>query len=155
MSIVIRPVSSWVAWLTANARTFCRLSGLAVWRPFAAYLLVAAFAFQGYVTQSHIHVSSVPRISGKSEERGVLNFTGNAGGDIGKQQQRDQFPATDDPSNCPICQQIPLAGHFLAAQAISPIPLQTISSDAFIGTDAVVLISAMSHAWRGRAPPKG
>jgi hypothetical protein len=159
MSIVIGPASNWVSWRTVRARsqtvacTFGRLSNLVLWRTFAVYLVVAGFAFQGCVTQSHIHISSVSGISGNTADRGALHSIGNASGDIGKQQKRDRYPASDDPSNCPICQQIALDGHFLAAVAISSNPPPTIAFGVFIGSDVLVCPSGVSHAWRGRGPP--
>lgn len=159
MSIVINAALNWVAWQTVKARTqtmafvFGRLANSAVWRAAAVYLLVTAFAFQSYVTQSHIHITSVPGISGKIADRGALQSTGNAAGDSGRQQKPDRYPPNDDPSNCPICQQITLTGHFLTAGTISLIPPPEIALGIFISADVLVLISGVSHAWRGRGPP--
>ena len=159
MSIVINYLLSWIAWQTVKARlqrmafVFRRLTDVAVWRAVAVYLLVAAFAFQSYITQSHIHFSSVPGISGKIADRGALQSTGNAVGAFGKQQKPDRYPPNDDPSNCPICQQITLAGHVLTAGAISLVPPSEIAIGVIVSGDVFVLTSGVSHAWRGRGPP--
>ena len=132
---------------------FFGLPYLAVWRRFAVYLLVAAFAFQSYATQSHIHFSSVPGISGKVADRDAQRASDRIADDLTTQQKHDRYPANDDPSNCPICQQIALAGHFLTTGETSLIPPSGIVFYALTRADVLLLIGGVSHAWRGRAPP--
>jgi hypothetical protein len=132
---------------------FFGLPNLAMWRRFAVYLLVAAFAFQSYATQSHIHFSSVPGISSKIADRGSPQASNIFAGHFGEQQKPDRYPPNDDPSNCPICQQIALAGHVLTAGATSLIPPSGIVFYALTRADVLLFISGVSHAWRGRAPP--
>jgi hypothetical protein len=132
---------------------FFGLPNLAVWRGFVVYLFVAAFAFQSCATQSHIHFSSASGISGKLADRGSPQASNKFAGHFGEQQKPDRYPLSDDPSNCPICQQIALAGHVLTAGATSLIPPSEITFYALTNADVLILISGVSHAWRGRAPP--
>jgi hypothetical protein len=132
---------------------FCRLTKLAVWRSFAVYIVVAAFTFQSYVTQTHIHILSAPGISGNTLYRGAPQSSDKVAGNLGKQQKQDHYPADDGPSNCPICQQIALVGHVLTAGAISLIPPPEFETDAAIRCDVLVLTSGVSHTWRSRGPP--
>jgi hypothetical protein len=159
MPIVINAELGWIAWRTIKASSqrtafvFRRLGNVALWRAVAVYLLVAAFAFQGYVTQSHIHFSSTPGLSGKVADRSAPQSSDSIAGDFGKQQKHDRYPPNDDPSNCPICQQIALAGSFLTAGGISPIAPSKLAFGFLISADVLVLISGVSHAWHGRGPP--
>jgi hypothetical protein len=132
---------------------FCRLTKLAVWRSFAVYIVVAAFTFQSYVTQTHIHILSAPGISGNMVGLGAPQSSGNVAGNLGKQHKQDRYPVNDDPSNCPICQQIALVGHVLTAGAIALIPPSEFETDAIIRGDVLVLTSGVSHTWRSRGPP--
>jgi hypothetical protein len=132
---------------------FFGLPILAAWRGFAVYLLVAAFAFQSYATQSHIHFSSVPGISGKIADRGAPQASDRFADDLAAQQKHDRYPANDDPSNCPICQQIALAGHVLTAGTTSLVPPSKITFYALMSNDVPIPIVGVSHSWRGRAPP--
>jgi hypothetical protein len=132
---------------------FCRLTKLAVWRSFAVYIIVAAFTFQSYVTQTHIHILSVPGISGNTIGRDAQQSSDKVAGNLGKQQKQDRYPANDDPSNCPICQQIALVGHVLTAGATSLIPPSELATGVPIRGDVLVLTSGVSHTWRSRGPP--
>jgi hypothetical protein len=132
---------------------FCRLTKLTAWRPFALYIVVAAFIFQSCVTQTHIHLLLAPGISDNTDGPGAPQSPGKVAGDLGKQQKQDHYPADDGPSNCPICQQIALVGHVLTAGAISLIPPSEFETDVAIRCDVLVLTSGVSHTWRSRGPP--
>src|SRR5258708_6475273 len=132
---------------------FCRLTKLAVWRSFAVYIVVATFTFQSYVTQTHIHILSEPGISGNTVGRDAPQASDKVAGNFGKQQKEDRYPANDDPSNCPICQQIALVGHVLTTGATSLIPPSELATRVPIRGDVLVLTSCVSHTWRSHGPP--
>jgi hypothetical protein len=102
-----------------------------------AFMLLA-FVFQGYATQTHIHVQNVPAA--------VHDVKGGAG--------HDKYPPNDDPANCPICQQIMQAGHYVAPAWLMPLLiLQTISAIEIV-TVTGPRNDAVSHNWRSRGPPQ-
>jgi hypothetical protein len=115
---------------------------LSGWRLVLVYAVLAAFAFQAYVTQTHIHftASEAARLSGDVD-------TNPANG------HHNKFPANDDPANCPICQEILHSGQFItpATQFLLP-PTLAVSTIAVVD-QALPHILAPSHGWRGRAPP--
>src|SRR5579872_5277372 len=71
-----------------------------------AFMLVA-FVFQGYATQTHIHPQDF------ADSGIVLKASGEPG--------HKNAPPSDDPANCPICQQIMQAGLFVAPAWLLPL----------------------------------
>jgi hypothetical protein len=67
---------------------------------------------------------------------------------------RDKYPINEDPSNCPLCQEIAHSGQFVqSAAALAAVPASV--SVHFIPVDeALPSFFAVSHNWRGRAPPR-
>lgn len=107
-----------------------------------------AFALQSYATQTHIHI--VKPASSISDIAKISNQT------AGKNQSepRDKYPANDDPANCPICQEIMHAGQYVTPSAIVfALPAETISIVP-ISLAIPIIVKAVSHGWRGRAPPQ-
>lgn len=119
------------------------------WRLVVATLALIAFAFQSYVTQTHIHFA--PRLSA------AATFTGALASKVsGKLAQRDapkNAPDNDESPKCPLCQAVNYAGHFVTpAQAALLLPAAAIS----ISPLAAVILSpreSPSHIWQGRGPP--
>lgn len=105
---------------------------------------------QGYATQTHVHFlgdhdAGVITSSGGGAE--VTKTSGSQKGEHGK------LPSKDDPANCPLCQQILVAGAFvspstvvllLPTQLTFPAPVVPVVSNPF---------RSISHNWYGRAPP--
>ena len=95
-----------------------------------------AFALHGYVTQTHIHLTQA--MSAK----------------LGVPAEHDKYPSKDDPSNCPICQEILHAGAFVTPSAAALLlPSFTVSTIALV-IDTPAAITTLSHSWQGRAPPR-
>jgi hypothetical protein len=66
---------------------------------------------------------------------------------------RDRYPINEDPANCPLCQVITLASHYVSAAVILIItPAETGVAFA-IEVASPVFYHTHSHSWRGRAPP--
>jgi len=109
----------------------------------AAVLLAAllAFAWQSFVTQTHVHpaphVHSLTSID--KAEQALHSKTGE--------------PSRDQPANCPICQEIAHAGlYLLPAQVEFDMPPPAIAWVAVIPPLAAP-VRLGSHIWRSRAPP--
>jgi hypothetical protein len=122
---------------------FLRKTGLVkrppAWRQFLVAFMFLALAVQGYATQTHIHKQSGSTVSAALK----------AGGS----PKHDNFPVNDDPANCPICQQIIHAGHFLPSVWFAPFLLILAISKIEIATLAVPYFDSVSHNWRSRGPP--
>ena len=104
-----------------------------------AVLLVTllAFAWQGFVTQTHEHYQP-------QAHPGVVVATGGV--------SHLRTPA-DSSDTCPICREMAQAGHY-----ISPAPLVLFDREKFshwvTATPALVLVvRLLSHSWQSRAPP--
>jgi hypothetical protein len=106
-------------------------------------LLVAFMAltlfFQGYVTQSHFHTQN------ELTNTNVLKAGGAPG--------HDNNTPSDDPDNCPICQQLMHAGQFVAPTSLVYFSALLAISVIEIVTLAIPRFDAISHSWRGRGPP--
>ena len=110
------------------------------WRFAVALLALLTFFVQSYVTQTHIHLDTA------SSTAGITTSAPDS--------PRGTHPFKDTPANCPICQEIAMAGHYvtpaalvfaLPAQHVSIVPIQIASR---------FIVEAVSHDWHGRAPPQ-
>jgi hypothetical protein len=119
---------------SANPRgSFARLA--------ISLFILAAFVLQSYVTQTHIHLA--PESFASYSELGAA-----------KKQLPDKFPAQDDPSNCPICQEILHSGQFVTPSiAATLLPSLSVSVIAIV-THVVVVPKTASHTWQSRGPPR-
>ncbi len=101
-------------------------------RLLVALLLMVTFSLQSYLTQTHIHFA--PQLAQK--------------------QAPGKLPAKDDPANCPICQEMIQAGHFVTPAAATLLLPSAQVSVIEIAAPVAVIAQAASHAWRSRAPPQ-
>jgi hypothetical protein len=109
-------------------------------------LTLIAFAFQGYLTQTHIHIRS-------AETAAVTDVLD--GGFVTNKAPAKDLPVKGDESNCPLCQAFAGAGHFVTpASAAALLPSFTVSVIALV-IRAIDATPAVSHIWLGRAPPLG
>ncbi len=109
------------------------------WRLAAVLFALLTFAVQSYVTQTHIHFDMTPA-SGAAIAKPVAP--------PGKQ------PFHETPANCPICQEIAMAGHYVTpAAAVLALPSQSISIVPVVIAIRFI-VEAVSHDWHGRAPPQ-
>jgi hypothetical protein len=102
-----------------------------------------AFTFQSYVAQTHIHrVGQIvlASIATNDAEKTVLN-------------KKDRLPANQEPSNCPICQELLHSGSFITPRAIAALPPALSISVVLVRLETTIAPAAVSHSWRGRAPP--
>jgi len=116
------------------------------------FFILCAFLFQSYVTQTHVH------LPGHTDTHAVtLLGAKNTPVDAKAipSQDRDQHgvPSKDDPENCPLCQQIAIAGFFVVpVVSILCLPSEAGPFSALIRI-APLVAQQPSHSWQGRAPP--
>ncbi len=106
-------------------------------------LILVAFTFQGFVAQTHIH-----RLGGISTASSSLQI------ETKRTVPPDKFPANQDPSNCPICQELLHSGSFITPSAVAALLPSLAVSIVAIVLDSAIAPPATSHSWRGRAPPR-
>lgn len=106
------------------------------------FVALLAFVFQSYVAQTHIHMT------GQS-----LSITASADAKTAPQSKPAKFPANQDPANCPICQELLHSGSFITPSAVAALlPMLAVSVVAVV-LETTIAPQAVSHSWRGRAPP--
>ena len=104
--------------------------------------MVLAFALQSFIVQVHIH-GAAPSNSATMVHSG-------------KTATQNKLPALpgDDQTNCPICQEILLAGHYVMPAAVAWAPVIIWEPVAAITRDIAAIAQAYSHDWKSRAPPR-
>lgn len=107
-----------------------------------------AFSIQGYLTQTHIHWAMERQASlSQSQDHRTANGAPT--------DRKDGYPANEDPANCPLCQELIHAGQFVTpAAAALGLPFFSISVIE-VAVPTAMLVQAVTHIWRGRAPPVG
>jgi len=132
-----------------------RLRRVSSWRQVLPMLMLVAFALQSYVTQTHIHFAGHVVTGGFMFPReGTRAPSDSALGAAQDQGDHDKYPPGDDPANCPICQEILYAGHYVAPAAVaSLLPSVAVSTIEIVET-ALPRALAPSHNWQGRGPPR-
>jgi len=113
-----------------------------VWRLAVFLVTLFAFSWQSYVTQTHLHFHS-----GANPTTFVAGNDGTVQLDVGRS-------SSDLPADCPICQEIAHAGHYLPSV---PLVFQAPESVAVWLAILLPLKPASrqrSHAWQSRAPPR-
>lgn len=106
-------------------------------RRVAFYILLAAFAAQGLLTQGHRHFADARvAVSGLAVDQTT-----------GKQ------PIKADQSNCPICHAASVAGAFFAPTA-SALWVPSLGALVKPRDERVVIVERFAVHWRSRAPPQ-
>ena len=120
------------------------------WRLLVASFALIAFAFQSYITQTHIHfaqpLSAAAKLLNPADSKSV-------GKSAAQRSAPQNAPANDEPVKCPLCQAVGYAGHFVTpAQAVLLLPSAAVS---FLPLTIAILSSreSPSHIWQGRGPP--
>jgi hypothetical protein len=119
-------------------------------------LALLAIALQSFVVQTHIHM---PQRSGGIQTVSIATVARHAAAIAAtpaaskEATPRDKYPINEDPSNCPLCQEIAHSGQFVqSAAALAAIPA-SVSVHFIIFSEALPSFFAVSHSWHGRAPP--
>jgi hypothetical protein len=129
-----------------------RPANAAGWRLVVAALSLIAFAFQSYITQTHIHLApSVSALAGKT----VLENGATADAVAAAHRSTpEKNPANDEPVKCPLCQAVGYAGHFVTPSAGAAMLLPTAAISILpLLTAAISPHETPSHIWQGRGPP--
>jgi hypothetical protein len=105
---------------------------------FVVFVTALAFAFQCYLTQTHIH--------------GMLQ------GDAVKiaaalSSTPDKTPLDHSRSDCPVCQAVVHAGAFLAP-VVLPVLVLSWTEHAAPFVAARIVVADSTHFWQSRAPPR-
>ena len=122
-----------------------------------------ALAVQSFVVQTHIHI---PQSAGRSQSVSLITLAAAAVADRVVAERtgvvsdlsapaipRDKYPINEDPSNCPLCQEISHSGQFVQSAAfVAALPF-SINVHFIVFDEALPSFFAVSHIWQGRAPP--
>jgi hypothetical protein len=124
------------------------------------FLLLAllALTIQILVIQTHIHI---PQSVGQPQTVSVTTLAQTLVSGASVQTvddranaPRDKYPINEDPTNCPLCQEIAHSGQFVhSVAALAALPA-FISVHLIVFSEALPSLFAVSHSWRGRAPPR-
>lgn len=117
------------------------------WRQAIASLALVFFAFQSFLTQTHIHLLWQGAPSAYAQPLASAF-------DARPAPAQNRLPPADNPATCPICQDMLVAGHFTAPGAIALVMPQQIAAYIAITAAIPAFAATISHHWRGRAPPR-
>ena len=101
-------------------------------------VLALGVFLQGYITQTHIHVSP-------AERAGILHVSSDGA--------HHKVPIDDDSAHCPLCQAAVMSGNFITPTAPAlPVPLAL--PVATVMSFVIALREThRAHNWQSRAPP--
>lgn len=108
-------------------------------RRVAVYVLLAAFAAQGLLTQGHRHFADAGAAV--------------AGLSVAVDKTTGKQPLKGDQSNCPICHAASVAGAFFAPTA-SALWVPSLGALVKPRDERVVVVERFAIHWRSRAPPQ-
>jgi hypothetical protein len=109
-----------------------------------------ALAVQSFVVQTHIHI---PQGAGKAQSVSLITLAADAVVHAAPAAPTDKYPINEDPSNCPLCQEIVHSGQFVQSAAILATLPFSVTVHFIVFDEALPSFFAVSHLWHGRAPP--
>jgi hypothetical protein len=118
---------------------------------FTAFMLLA-FALQSYAVQTHIHEQlNLPVLAHGTAAKGAA--ANSVTPHSGAHAKKPALPVKDAPDDCPLCQLL-YGGQYVAPDAlVFFLPLISVRVlETELG--ALPRYDAVSHSWRGRAPPR-
>jgi hypothetical protein len=117
-----------------------------------ASLALIAFAFQAYVTQTHIHLRQpVPIAASSAAGPSDSKLLDKAAAQ--RNAEKNKAPGSDEPVKCPLCQAVGYAGHFVTPAATALL-LPTIAISILpLATAILSPREKPSHNWQSRGPP--
>ena len=119
---------------------------------FLAFALLAV-AVQIFVIQTHTHRQMLASLNTPAFAAAAdIASAGSVANEPGI--PRDQLPSGDDSANCPLCQGFAHSGQFIHGGAVLAYIPAWISVQFIVFRDALPVLPAVSHSWRGRAPPQ-
>ena len=119
---------------------------------------LVALAVQSFVIQTHIHI---PQGGGRAQSVSLITLAAaalsekaHAAGDTCTSfAPLDKYPINEDPSNCPLCQEISHSGQFIHNAAVLAALSFAVTVNFVIFDEGLPSFLAVSHIWHGRAPP--
>ena len=121
-------------------------------------LALVAVLIQSFVVQTHIHI---PQGAGRQTSLSVVTLAGafvagpgTRAADNQAAIPRDKYPINEDPSNCPLCQEIAHSGQFVQSAAVLAYVPVWVSVHFINFCEVLPSLFTVSHSWRGRAPPQ-
>lgn len=124
-------------------RTWDRGPRVGASRLLVTAVTLLAFVFQILVLQTHIH--------GATQASAVKAPFG--GIQTAHRAQPQKLPPDNEPSNCPICQELLHASVFVTPVAVAvPLAIVTTVIDLVV-VHAAAPLAGLSHRWQSRAPP--
>ena len=122
-----------------------------------ACLALLALLIQSFVVQTHIHI---PQGAGRSASLSLVTLAGTfVAGPAAQTAEnpaavpRDKYPINEDPSNCPLCQEVLHGGRFIAPSAAIVAPPLSVGLIFIAVSESATFLSAGTHFWHSRAPP--
>src|SRR6202049_5147409 len=113
-------------------------------------LALLAVALQSFVVQTHIHMgqgSGIQTISIVTAAKNIGAFSAPSAAPNAS-TPRDKYPINEDPSNCPLCQEIAHSGPFVQSAA----PLVALPSSVavifMLFSEALTSFFAVSPSWQ-------
>ena len=110
-------------------------------RWFVLLAALMAFSWQSFATQTHLHIYP-----------GTRSVATAAGVVVSSQLTTGRSP-TDEPANCPICQEMAHAGHYLLPTPIAFVAPQTSAPWLVVTPTVALLLRQPPRPWNSRAPP--
>jgi len=125
-----------------------------------AYLALLALVLQSLVVQTHVHVPHGDIVAAIDIIAGEIDAAGSAAKTVlTEASEQDtkapagKYPLKDDTAHCSLCQQTHHNGQYLSPQAAS-VSLPLLLHVQIIPLSEIAhIVSAVSHAWKSRAPP--
>lgn len=108
-------------------------------RRVAVYVLLAAFAAQGLLTQGHRHFADAG--------------AAGSGLSVAFDQTTSKQPIKGDQSSCPICHAASVAGAFFVP-AVAVLRVPSLSTLVKPRDERVIVVERFAVHWRSRAPPQ-
>jgi hypothetical protein len=119
--------------------------------PLILIVALLALAVQLFVVQTHVHRD--PAFASVATPDVTPASSGDIQNAASGSAHPDQFPAKDDPSDCPLCQAFAHSGTALHAVAL-PGWVSTFTVERAFSSGAPIQADLhVSHSWFGRAPP--
>ena len=140
---------------TQKRAALARRASLSRWTIILMGLL--AITIQSLVVQTHIHI---PQGAGRSASLSLVTLAGTFVAGPAQTAEnpaavpRDKYPINEDPSNCPLCQEVAHSGQFVQSAAVLAHFPMWVSVHFIVFSDVLPSLFIVSHSWQGRAPPQ-
>ena len=139
----------------ARASAVARPMSPSLW--LMAVVCFLALAVQSFIVQTHIHI---PQGGGAAIQTvSIATVAAHIGAKPSvpaadkTATPRDKYPINEDPSNCPLCQEIAHSGQYVASAAVIALLPVAVSVNFIVFDEALPSFLAVSHIWQTRAPP--